>query len=390
MNGGSSWHVIASEVANREPMTGPCPGRQRGDAAPRDGRQRGSSADEGDSTFSIIPSTKPPETGFAVCSTEQPQEPRRRAAHGGSGRARAGVLPGRGGPPPTARPGLHRLGAESGGPLMVFALPGCSGAGTDGATLSVRRPRSRRAPALGKVYENVGAAGTTSNRWTSRCRPRRPPDPEECRLYPLALESDGLWQREGVALLDFEDGSGSCNTGARQVRTEVVADAPNFGDYSGGEFKIGVPATLNHMNVEWTEPPLHVPSMWWSWKMATSSSASTCARGGTGLTLPRRRGGLRGNAGHRHHLWFRERGPHLPRRFRFRSEPGRLRRRWALREHGLRERRGKRDGSRGGMSSSKEDPECALLLPQLGVGAEPGAVRRPGRIHPHRVVGARV
>jgi uncharacterized repeat protein (TIGR04052 family) len=82
--------------------------------------------------------------------------------------------------------------------------------------------------------------------------------------YPLVLEQDGRWQRDTVALLDFEDGTGNCNTGSPELRTEVVGLVPDLDDYTGVEFTLGVPPELNHKNVEWVDPPLDVRSMWWS------------------------------------------------------------------------------------------------------------------------------
>ncbi|WP_437941082.1 MbnP family protein [Sorangium sp. So ce341] len=39
---------------------------------------------------------------------------------------------------------------------------------------------------------------------------------------PLSLEQDGIWQRDEVAFLDFEDGTGTCETGSPETRTEIV------------------------------------------------------------------------------------------------------------------------------------------------------------------------
>ncbi|MBZ4420419.1 MbnP family copper-binding protein [Myxococcus sp. RHSTA-1-4] len=84
--------------------------------------------------------------------------------------------------------------------------------------------------------------------------------------HALALEQDGTWQREGVALLDFEDGTGTCDTGSPQVRMEVVGTAPEHDDYTGLEFKVGVPAEMNHLDGATAPAPLNAPGMWWSWQ----------------------------------------------------------------------------------------------------------------------------
>src|SRR5688500_9420072 len=54
--------------------------------------------------------------------------------------------------------------------------------------------------------------------------------------HELALEQDGTWQRDSLALLDFEDGTGACDTGSPGVRRELVGTAPGHGDYTALEF----------------------------------------------------------------------------------------------------------------------------------------------------------
>lgn len=84
--------------------------------------------------------------------------------------------------------------------------------------------------------------------------------------HPLVLDQDGTWQRDALALLDFEDGTGTCSAGSPETRGEVVGRAPDFQDYTGLEFKIGVPPELNHLDGATALAPLNDPSMWWSWK----------------------------------------------------------------------------------------------------------------------------
>ncbi|WP_438001132.1 MbnP family protein [Sorangium sp. So ce185] len=57
---------------------------------------------------------------------------------------------------------------------------------------------------------------------------------------PLSLEQDGSRQRDKVAFLDFEDGTGTCETGSPETRTEIVGTAP-AGDYAGVRFNLGLP-----------------------------------------------------------------------------------------------------------------------------------------------------
>lgn len=123
------------------------------------------------------------------------------------------------------------------------------------------------AAACGVEFAGVGAAGTTVELL-------------DFRLYvhgvtlvtadgaevPLALEQDGMWQHEDVALLDFEDGSAGCaETGNAPTRDVVVGTAP-AGDYVGLRFGLGVPAGLNHADTTTAPAPLNIGSMFWVWQ----------------------------------------------------------------------------------------------------------------------------
>lgn len=81
---------------------------------------------------------------------------------------------------------------------------------------------------------------------------------------PVALEQDGRWQYEDMALLDFEDGSASCATGSPDLRTEITGRVP-AGDYQGLSFRIGVPPELNHLDAAVAPAPLNDPGLWWAW-----------------------------------------------------------------------------------------------------------------------------
>jgi uncharacterized repeat protein (TIGR04052 family) len=81
---------------------------------------------------------------------------------------------------------------------------------------------------------------------------------------PFELVDDGRFQGQGVALLDFEDGTGGCETGSPETRTHLLGRAP-AGDYTGVAFKLGVPQALNHLNAPTALAPLNIPGLWWSW-----------------------------------------------------------------------------------------------------------------------------
>jgi uncharacterized repeat protein (TIGR04052 family) len=81
---------------------------------------------------------------------------------------------------------------------------------------------------------------------------------------PLELEQDGLWQHETLALLDFENKSGSCANGTTETNTTLRGKAP-AGTYEGVSFKLGVPFELNHGDASVAPSPLNLSAMFWSW-----------------------------------------------------------------------------------------------------------------------------
>lgn len=89
---------------------------------------------------------------------------------------------------------------------------------------------------------------------------------------PVVLTEDGLWQHtadlappdQGVALLDFEDGTGTCLNGTSETNAAVVGTVPP-GDYDGIKFVLGVPYELNHADVATAPSPLNLSAMFWNW-----------------------------------------------------------------------------------------------------------------------------
>lgn len=79
------------------------------------------------------------------------------------------------------------------------------------------------------------------------------------------VEDRGAWQRDGVALLDFEDATGTC-TGTAETNFTVQGTAPEHDDYVGVAFKVGVPEELNHLDATTAPYPFGVPGMAWQWK----------------------------------------------------------------------------------------------------------------------------
>jgi uncharacterized repeat protein (TIGR04052 family) len=115
-------------------------------------------------------------------------------------------------------------------------------------------------------YPNIGTSQTTVQ-------------PLDFRLYvhdvqlvrangekvPLTLKDDGKWQGQGVALLDFEDGTGTCNTASPETNTTVTGTAAQHDDYTGIQLTLGLPAALDHLDDATAMAPLNVPAMFWGW-----------------------------------------------------------------------------------------------------------------------------
>ena len=84
-------------------------------------------------------------------------------------------------------------------------------------------------------------------------------------LQPIALEQDGQWQLDGLALLDFEDASGNCASGTKGTNTTLRGTVPE-GDYMGLAFTVGVPFAQNHGDPTLLPSPLNITAMFWNWQ----------------------------------------------------------------------------------------------------------------------------
>ncbi|MCC5993711.1 MAG: metallo-mystery pair system four-Cys motif protein, partial [Rhodobacteraceae bacterium] len=82
---------------------------------------------------------------------------------------------------------------------------------------------------------------------------------------PIALDQDGIWQLDNVALLDFEDATGTCVNGMPDMNTTLLGTVP-AGDYTGLAFDIGVPFDLNHGDPTLAASPLNLTAMFWNWQ----------------------------------------------------------------------------------------------------------------------------
>lgn len=87
---------------------------------------------------------------------------------------------------------------------------------------------------------------------------------EEGSKVLLTLNQDGKWQKDNVALLDFENG---CVNGTTDMNTQVVGTVPNdtSHQYTGVCVTLGLPFNLNHIDPAVASSPLNASGMIWSW-----------------------------------------------------------------------------------------------------------------------------
>lgn len=83
---------------------------------------------------------------------------------------------------------------------------------------------------------------------------------------PVNLTNDGKFQTEKVALLDFENGEGTCSNGTKELNTAIRGTAAK-GKYTGVKFLIGVPTEINHLDGTLQSSPLNITRMMWSWQI---------------------------------------------------------------------------------------------------------------------------
>ncbi len=79
----------------------------------------------------------------------------------------------------------------------------------------------------------------------------------------LNLDEGTEFQDGQVALIDFENGKKGCQ--GDELLNDMITGTVAPGDYTGIEFKVGVPAAMNHSNPADYPSLLQSPGMAWSW-----------------------------------------------------------------------------------------------------------------------------
>lgn len=82
---------------------------------------------------------------------------------------------------------------------------------------------------------------------------------------PVQIEDRDPWQGSALALIDFENGVGSCSKNGDSGVNAKVTGWVKKGSYRGIKFSNSVPASLNHADPTTLGAPLHASAMIWSW-----------------------------------------------------------------------------------------------------------------------------
>lgn len=153
--------------------------------------------------------------------------------------------------------------------VMVLASPAVSRAQATGGPMpvAIRFAASvgDKAFSCAEKYQGIGTTASTVQVtdfrfFASNVRLVRADGAE----VPVTLTEDGLWQTGGVALVDFEDATGTCVNGTTETRYVIEGTAPR-GNYTGVRFALGLPFDVNHREVTLQPSPLNLSRMFWSW-----------------------------------------------------------------------------------------------------------------------------
>lgn len=119
----------------------------------------------------------------------------------------------------------------------------------------------------GKAIDSIGLSSTTVNLVDARMYLHQIELQDSTGNWSrLELEQDKNWQSGDLALLDFADDTGSCQTGDARLRQEIRGYVDSKLEFHALRFVLGVPNDLNHLDASRAEAPLNASGMWWSWK----------------------------------------------------------------------------------------------------------------------------
>jgi uncharacterized repeat protein (TIGR04052 family) len=239
-------------------------------------------------------------------------------------------------------------------------------------TVALRfEPRVGSEPfACGRTYAGIGSTGTDYTALDFRFYAHdvrlltREGDEVAVELSPISGFAD-----DEVVLLDFETG-GDCDGGNAPTNFVIEGSVPP-GDYVGVRFALGVPIARNHLDNATAPAPLNLSSMYWGWmdgyKFIRVEGRTTGLPGGTVIHVGST--GCTGSAPEGTRVCGNTNVGAIevtsdsfdPASDVIVADLGAL---YASLDMDVDE------GGNPGCMSSPDDPECAELLPALGIGGE--------------------
>ncbi len=281
--------------------------------------------------------------------------------------------------------------------MSMRPLLGWAGIGVLAACAQPAAPPAATAPQEIRFAANLAGAPLACGTAAQLGRPPVAAQPTDFRFFvtdvallradgmavPFTLASDGIWQRDGVALLDFENGSGPCATGGSAATNTTLRGSAPPGAYTGIRFTLGVPERLNHQDATIAQAPFNTTAMFWNWQNGYKFLKADFAVSGQrpGRAAPGATPGHGGPAGFVIHLGSTQCAAEAP------TQPGRDCRnpnRPVITLTGFDPLRGtvvadpapmlaasdlrrNTPGTPPGCMSFPNDPECVAILPRLGL-----------------------
>ena len=108
----------------------------------------------------------------------------------------------------------------------------------------------------------------------------------------MNLEDRSPWQGSQVGLVDLENKTGECEFGTSATNDVLTGTLP-AGTYDTITFEVGVPDTMNHVNVETSGAPFVASTLQWDWANGfihfasqLNSTATTVDDNGVAVRVP--------------------------------------------------------------------------------------------------------
>jgi uncharacterized repeat protein (TIGR04052 family) len=151
--------------------------------------------------------------------------------------------------------GGEGLGGEGGGSASAEAV-----------AITFRAKVGDASFACGTSFEGLGTSGASAELSDFRLYVHDVRLTKGGEAIPVALDQDGVWQLEDLALLDFEDKTGRCSNGTAETNLTVRGTVPAGTTFDGIAFRVGVPFALNHGDASTAPSPLNLSALFWNWQ----------------------------------------------------------------------------------------------------------------------------